>query len=438
MKKSFLMTCATAALLIAALGTSHSAPLLDGLYPQMGETIYLTDSCLCGTTRIFRVLIDEVDSEAVLVEVGNTLDFQQVDCAGATTDGKRLFLVSKFGGGVGDGRLGYFDLETGTFHNPDGSDPGSGTVVYVREGSIGGPKVPHLVLGAFFNNTFFVGSQVTNQLYTLDITTGVATSLGKIKVADSDPAEYINLLGADLAFSADGRMVLSTNQSAGSALKGLYEVFLGPPVEGEYLGSWEDAPNAKFTGIAFRSNGFFQGEQPQGELAGSTCCDHIVVFDLGGDPMRIYNSTEYHMCDCCGAYDYTYGDMSNGPLGTFPCVGTIGYWKNHPWQYVAGIDTSVTLCGNINMSEAEGQTLLQAAKSNNFSMLTAQLIAAKLNTSGGAGLAIISEAEEFLCDSTLGTWDMPFFVKTQKAEANGYKDALDAFNNGSAISTHCD
>lgn len=427
--------------MLLALPFTIQSAAPTGLYPQTGEALYLMDSCQSPTcplvdehTHIYRVLIDETIPAATLVEIGLTYNFAQVDTAGTTIDGKKLYLVSKWGGGVGNGRMGYLDLQTGAFKNPDHSlaqplpDP---SAVFVKEGGV---MVPGVIMGAFSpNNTFFVGSQITDELYRLDVVSGMAHSLGVISVDGG----AIDLLGADIAFTADGRMFLWTNESP----KGLYEISMGPPLVAQYVGNSLLDPDIFITGLAFRSNGFFQNSPAIGELAGSTCCDYITVFDLDGNPSTITDTNLFPMlCDCGspqpGEYDYTYGDMASGALGSFPCVHTIGYWKNHDWEYVAGIPTGVQICG-IDIFQELGQDLLKA-KSRNFSMLTAQLIGAKLNTSGGAGLAIVSDAEAFLCDATGGQWDMPFTDKDQKAQANQYKDALDAFNNGSAISMHCD
>jgi len=387
-----------------------------------------------------RVLIDESISEATLVEVGMTFVFRQIDTAGATPDGTRLYLVSKYepgGTGDGNGRMGYMDLVTGEFKNPNGTlavqlpDPNA-VFATLADGTT---LVQGLVLGAFSpSGVFYVGSQVTNQLYTLNVDTGIATPLGTIHV---DNTVVLRMSGADFAFTADNRMFLWTNAGVTGAPKGLYEVHLGPPIEAVYL---DDPTNTFLTGLAFRSNGFFQGTPPMGELTGSTRSDEIAQFDLLGDPATINYTHLYPMMCGCGdpdtPYEYTYGDMAN-PLGHFACVYTIGYWKNHAWEYVEDVPASIALCGN-SISEAAGQDLLKGANSKDFSMLTAQLIAAKLNTGGGNGLAIVSDAEAFLCSETEGVWDMAFSDEAQKAEANYYKDALDDFNNGSAISTHCE
>jgi hypothetical protein len=473
-----------AAVLVALPGAVQSQePLWEGLYPQMGEeVIFLSDSCECGdVTRLFRVNIDEtVDpATAELDQVGQTMDYLQVDCLAATPDGTRLYLVEKWlgsggahvGPSAGKGKIGYLDLKTGLFHNADGSDPMTGTPTYL---TVGGDCVPlisgqldcgpeeddridEVVLGAFSpNGILYVASQTTEELYMLDVlaepTSGVATSLGKIYVHSTD--DYVNLHGADIAFSADGRLFVWANfpnpANETVAPRGLYEVTLADPpgyptaqlVDQTFGCGLGDDPNRpRLTGLAFRWNGLFAGDPPVAELAGSTCCDNVVIFPLEHTtPAEIVDDVRWcEMCDCGGIpYAYTFGDMSNGPLLVYPCVGTIGYWKNHPWP------ESVTLCADTDyetmIDESTGQAILASANNTNFSMLTAQLIAAKLNTIDGPDGVVVGEAEEaFLCEQTAGDWDMPFSSEEQKEEAEYYKDALDAFNNGETdISSQCD
>jgi hypothetical protein len=440
------------ALIFTVALSADAAPLLDGMYPQMGEAIYLLDSCnesadLDAHSRVMRVLIDDApDGDAALFEIATSFDLKQVDAAAATPDGRKLYMVSKYGGGRGNGRFGYLDLVTGEFRNPDGTlmghyatDP-STTFVTLSDGTM----VPQLVLGVFSDDgTYYVGSQATEQLYRLDLKTGIATPLGRIAAYYAGhELGFVDLLGADMAFSEDDRLFLWTNRAGrDGAPAGLYEVDLGPPLEGEYIGDGGLIGDGVFiTGLAFRVNGFFEGDPPYGRLVGSTCCDHIAEFELSGEPGTTIETlfAMHDMCDCAGTpYDYTYGDMATGPLGYFPCVGTIGYWKNHAWEYVSGVAENVQVC-DATIDEWIGKELLRKARGNNFSMLTAQLIAAKLNTGGGGdGLAIISDAEFFLCDETGGDFDMRFDDKVQKQTAERLKDALDAFNNGSAISDHC-
>jgi hypothetical protein len=102
-----LSSVVLAALLVALSGGIQAKPgkgediptvVLDGLYPQIGDVLYLSDSCPCGNlTRIFRVLLDEADGKARLVLLGQTEDFLQIDCLATTPDGKRLYMVKSSG-----------------------------------------------------------------------------------------------------------------------------------------------------------------------------------------------------------------------------------------------------------------------------------------------------------------------------------------------------
>lgn len=124
-----------------------------------------------------------------------------------------------------------------------------------------------------------------------------------------------------------------------------------------------------------------------------------------------------------------YNAGSAGKCKEEPCFRTIGYWKNHSWEGAAFFINS-ELIGKDN-----GILILSAAKSKNFSMLFAQLIAAKLNCSVDACNAdiidLIAEAEAFLFMSSVdpSTFNREFEDKMDKGYAVERSEALDEFNN---------
>ncbi len=146
-------------------------------------------------------------------------------------------------------------------------------------------------------------------------------------------------------------------------------------------------------------------------------------------------------------YDYNYGDMSNGPL--ILCTRTIGCYKNHDWNYGSpDYPASLTLCGvgisqygsdqSRDFAEA-GQAFLNGEgydkrpNATDFSMLIAQLIAAKLNTGGSACIKWMDDIETFLCEAGIvvdGRIDFhkkfPSFCKMLKAHI--YACQLARFN----------
>ena len=121
-----------------------------------------------------------------------------------------------------------------------------------------------------------------------------------------------------------------------------------------------------------------------------------------------------------------------------PCTRTIGYWKNHEWP------TTVSVGAGEKITEADGSVKDAAAKEDkgilwnatgkNFSMLCAQLIAAKLNCYGGDcvpdGLIDAADtlliAEGVFCKDS-SSWG--FESKSVKRVAAPIASELDAFNN---------
>lgn len=121
-----------------------------------------------------------------------------------------------------------------------------------------------------------------------------------------------------------------------------------------------------------------------------------------------------------------------------PCTRTIGFWKNHPWYASVQVGTGETITeadGSVKEAELkEDQGILWNATGKNFSMLCAQLIAAKLNCYGGDCVpgTTIEEADALLAENGVickdtSTWTFP--SKTVKSEAAALAAELDAFNN---------
>jgi len=102
------------------------------------------------------------------------------------------------------------------------------------------------------------------------------------------------------------------------------------------------------------------------------------------------------------------------------CGFTIGYYKNYDWN-----GAGVNICG-VSIDENAGKESLSNATGTNFSMLFAQLIAAKLNVNDAGGLSIIDDAEAWLCEQANAydgrqlIWDADFDSKAQKSLANQF------------------
>ncbi len=122
---------------------------------------------------------------------------------------------------------------------------------------------------------------------------------------------------------------------------------------------------------------------------------------------------------------------------------TIGFWKNHDWETRVYPDwvslEPIYICGT-QIPQSEGQMIMKNANNKNFSMLIAQLIAAKINASNGASpTPDFNEIENWLSlqidcsslSSILSNYTKPFDKnnKDQKNTANEYKNILDEYNN---------
>jgi len=129
--------------------------------------------------------------------------------------------------------------------------------------------------------------------------------------------------------------------------------------------------------------------------------------------------------------------MTTGPLVL--CTKTIGYWKNHDWPGTVtingfSIDQDFGSC-DVAGEKKPCEGILWNAKGKDFSMLYAQLIAAKLNTNNVIGIPIIDDAEKFLAVNapSLPAFNDPI-PKSLKGAYSGHVEALSTFNENN----HCD
>ena len=363
---------------------------------QLGETLFLSNSAdpTDGYSYLFRVHIDPVTDRANLEPLPNfRLPYNQVDAIAGTPDGSTIFFVDKYSPNIpaggdyhGTGTFAAFDVASGSV-NVIG-------LLHLTNGD----TVPGIVLAGFSpSGTLYVASESTDFIYTVNTSNGLATPLGQAFSGST----LIHERGADLAFTVDGTPYLWTNTANGAeAPSGLYRLTLPRSpgsITATHIGSM---PGDYFTGIAIRANGM-------GCMAGSSLDDHIhsqslsTAQDNPGSPYLMYLGGV--------RYDYNYGDMSNGPI--ILCTRTIGWYKNHDWNYGSpDYPATLTLCGvgitqdgsTSPFSEA-GQAFLNGdgydkrPNATDFSMLIAQLIAAKLNTGGSACITWMDGIELWLC-----------------------------------------
>jgi uncharacterized repeat protein (TIGR01451 family) len=262
-------------------------PAAGSAVAQNGETLYLSDSASSGDgiSILYEVELDPGTGRANLTplpDVGfglGVIPFNQVDALAATPDGTRLYAIDK-----DTSTLGCYNVEVET---------------WTEIGVI--PSVTGIVLAAFSpGGALYVASQDTNSLYTVDTGTAAATLEGVIK---RDGTDTVNLVGADIIFSAGGTLYLWTNGSATNAPAGLYTLALPPAggiVTATYLG---DNGLHFFTGLAIRDSG-------AGDLVGSTTGDLIYVVSKADGSVGV----SFAMYLGGAPYDYTFGDMTVGAL----------------------------------------------------------------------------------------------------------------------------
>jgi len=404
MKKSILISIGIALIFVFAILTIDTRAQSDE-----NEVIYLSETQPQndGSTFVFNVELNHAEKIAELSDLPDAgyglgkIPFDRAHLA-CTPDGKKLYAVNFLDTDQTDysePTLGYLEVDNSSWHDIgtikiDSTDvlTGMGQAAFSPDG------VLHVL------------SQHTDSLYTVDTGTAEATLVGKLP---------IDVQGADIAFAEDEILFLYTNASSKSTNKGLYIVTLPPnSLDSIFLGPVSPISD-NLSGLAIRANGY-------GDLLGSVFGGKIYVIDksngsYGGTlPVFQMKHNEQNL-------DYKYGDMSLGPFAL--CTRSIGYWKKHSWN-----DAVITI-GGIPIDEALGSEILQDARGKNFSMLFAQLIAAKLNMNNSTGIPIIDDAEIWLCsqpdifngDLSLN-WNKDFDSKQQKREAAKYWEALDEFN----------
>lgn len=406
MKKNFLISIGTALIFVFAILIFNVKAQSDE-----NEVIYLSETQPIGgdfTTSLFQVNLDPATKIAELFDLPDAgrglgkipLDRAHIAC---TPDGKKLYAVDFLDSDIttySKPTLGYLEVDNSSWHEIGTVKIDSTTVLTGLGQAAFSP-----------DGVLYVLSNHTDSLYTVDTGTAEATLVGKLNIV---------VQGADIAFAEDGILFLYTNASTKSTNKGLYIVTLPPDsLDSIFLGP-SSPINENLSGLAIRANGY-------GDLLGSAYGGKIYVIDKWdgsyGGTLPVFQM-KYDDLN----FPYQYGDMSLGPFAL--CTRSIGYWKKHSWN-----DAVITI-GGLPIDENLGNEILRNAKGKNFSMLFAQLIAAKLNMNNSTGIPIMDDAEIWLCsqpeiingDLSLN-WNKDFDSKQQKREAADYWEALDDFNN---------
>ena len=268
-------------------------------HARAAEVLYLADTLEPGTpSRLFQVHLDPLARRADLMPLADVgfgpgvIPLDQVGALAASPDGLLLYAVDTYGGAsTGTGELGVYQVEPPYWHIV-------GDVMYEGE------RLRMIVQAACSpDGTLYVASSDTDLLYVVDTGTAEATLVGDVVNQVSGVA--LDVYGADMVFAADGTLYFWTNRSRRDAPLGLYILSLPTVYPGTvaatYVGSGTGSP--RFTGAALTSNG-------AGELVFSTADDEILLVDRGSATTM----ETFHMFLDGEPYDYTFGDMSVGPL----------------------------------------------------------------------------------------------------------------------------
>jgi hypothetical protein len=429
MKRWFLLGL-SAVLVFVLLGWFGTIRAQNG---TENEVLYLADSAAGNdwTSVIYTVDLN-ADGNAYLTEflyLGKNAAYEgdpgwnNVDVLAASPDGNFLYFIDNSASAIDTNRLGRYDITTDTievlytFHQGFETDQGA--------------IAP--------DGTFYITENSDEKLYWINLTVSEPTvnPIDYIKLWDgANVLGKINCQGGDIAFGADGTFYMVTykppmtlyhltnyDPDTRDALLPVLATFQGTCLE-----------SGSFNGLAVRDNG--EGDlvasSPTAEnirVLGKNDCTSGMIYPtyLGVSPFLLNN-----------------GDMTTGPLAI--CTKTIGYWKTHSWD-----DAVITICG-VEIGEDSGpiigyeedgttpiyltgKDILWSARGNNFSMLFAQLIAAKLNTNNSiVGYTVIEDAETYICTEWEYRSDWPVHIydsipKPIKGYVSGLWDALDVFNN---------
>ena len=344
------------------------------------EVIYLSDTNDLngddGISVLYRVDIDDETSSATLTMLPNgVVNYNHVDAIAAEPDGSIIWMIDS--GGSAPRTLAGYDVS-------------NAAVFEVGELSIADTDQAAMSPAG----TLYITTEAPGKLYTVDTEFATVTLIGSLPAAAN---------GGDLTFDADGTLyMLNTN--------GLYELTLPAVLPGVIaavkIGADSSSDYSDYTGMAARANGF-------GELIASHRSANAIRELSSSDGSVLM---EYPMV----GFDHGLGDMATGLLVL--CTRTIGYWKNHDWN-----EAFVYINGEM-IDEATGRGLavdgeqpkngyLWNARGNTYSMLYAQLIAAKLNTNDAGGNSAIAAAEAFLVGKA-------FEAVVEKSEKKTYSDLV--------------
>lgn len=339
------------------------------------DVIYLSDTNdLNGTDGLSVLYKVEIDTAAMRANLtmlpSGTVPYNHVDALAAEQDGSIIWMINS-----GPQPAGMTDNVLAAYIVADGSIDEKGQIL---SSGAGVGDIDQAAMSP--SGTLYVTSKSGNKLYTVNKDDATATLVGVIPKSAS---------GGDIAFAQDGTFYMWVGGN------GLYELTIGPPITETFVGP----AGSGYTGLAVRFNGTGDLIASDGKaLAGSSNIQEISQIDasvIANYPMYIGGT----LWTSINGYGHGYGDMTTGPLVL--CTKTIGYWKNHEWNgatvSINGWSVDEIMGRGFALDgEKPKDGLLWNAKGKTYSMLYAQLIAAKLNTNDSVAVQAIVDAEDFL------------------------------------------
>lgn len=224
------ITCSQSPKFMKSLLTSMSLVMAFQTNVLAEDIIYYINNAVPqsgGKAKLFAVdlALDQGRADLVLLD---KLPIEGAHIA-VTPDGSKVYLVDT------EYDLAYYDVVGEEGYHWVGNITGNGE---------------RLAQAAFSPaGTLYIGSSATEEIYTLDLQTAEAISLGKISLPSGIT---LDLEGGDFAFVSNEVFYLLTNSEN---MGGLYKVTLGASLQGERIQSSISKPGEKFSGLAVLGGG---------------------------------------------------------------------------------------------------------------------------------------------------------------------------------------
>jgi len=269
------------------------------------ETLYLTNTFVTDdmnqrVTELYLVTIDELAGKAN-ADLIATIDLEQVDALACSPDDTICYLIDKYDPlwNPDGGQYGAYDMLSGDF------------VLLGNVVDSFGDRVPGIVQAGYSpgpEGQLYIASQETHYVYTLDVSSGIASPVGMVVVDGT--STVVDLEGADLAFASNGDLFIWANwANGGDAPAGLYSATLpggAGDIVATYLGTGIDGTDPTshfFTGVAIRNNGLgdFVAVNRFDELheqAHDGTDTTIYALELDGAPLGHFSGDMHHSYDC--------------------------------------------------------------------------------------------------------------------------------------------